>query len=76
MSKALFITWTEQTQEFSNWRVISGGLGTEPVFKTKTIRKYARWSNDTSEEMRQKAELYIQTDMQDRPDAKVVLREN
>lgn len=74
MSEALFITWTEQEQVFSNWRVVSG-LGTEPVFETKTIRKYARWSNNTSKEMRQKAELYIQENMQDRPDAKVVIKE-
>lgn len=69
---ATYIVWTEQEQRFGNWRVVPG-LGTEPVFKTFTIRQKARYSSDNSPEMQERAKRYIETDMQDKPSARVVI---
>ena len=73
MTQAIFITWTEQEQQFDSWRVVSG-LGTEPMFKTVTRKRAVRYSSEVNDQMINQAKAYIASDMQDRDNVKVEIR--
>ena len=73
MAQAIFITWTEQEQQFDSWRVVSG-LGTEPMFKTVVRKRAVRYSSEVTDQMIERARAYIQSDMQDRNNVKVEIR--
>lgn len=60
---AIFIQWTEKVQEFSHRRYIGNGEDVA-VFNTVTKTRRARYSNDVTDKMIQRANDYIATDRQ------------
>lgn len=67
---AIFIEWDEEQKEFAGWRPISG-IGIEPAFSPKIITRSARYSNDDTPEIRQKAAQWIKSE---RPNGRVVIK--
>lgn len=71
---SVWITWTEQSAEFTHWDYVGNGI-TEARYKPKTLKKECLFSDDTSPQMIARAKRYVETDMQDRPTAKVIVKQ-
>lgn len=70
---AIYIEWTEQSAEFVGWNYVGGGC-TDALLKPVTVQKSALYSSTVTAVNVERAKAYIATDMQDRPDAKVVIK--
>ena len=70
---AIYIEWTERSAEFAGWNYVGGGC-TDPIFKPTTVKKSALYSSTVTAVNVERAKAYVATDMQDRPDAKVVIK--
>ncbi len=67
---AIYICWKEETADFVKQEYIGGGQHMN-IYRQRTVTKRARWSTEETPEMFAAARKYIETDMQDRPNAYV-----
>jgi len=70
MTRAIYIEWDEETQEFDHWNYVGNGYS-DPIFKTVKITKSARYSSEVSEEMIERAEDWIKDQ---RPEGRIVIK--
>lgn len=65
----VWIEWKEQDRKMTGRRYIGNGEDV-PVFETITVTRRARYSNDVTPEMIQRAHDYVESS---RPEAQVVV---
>lgn len=70
--EAVWIKYEREQTKFSHWEYVGGGI-TSPRFETKIITRRCLYSNDVNQTMINRAQEYIDNDMQEYSNARVVI---